>query len=352
MALYKRGTTWWVRFTHNGKEIRQSSGTDDKQAAQHYHDQLKASLWRQERLGEKPTYRWEDAVERWFTDRLDTPSAYNLRLAFRWLDQHLRGVMLTDIDRALIERIRKMKVKEGVMRNGVRVGDAKPRTVNAVLNVIRAVLRAAVEWEWIEKAPAVKLLPEESRRVRFLTADEEARLIEELPPHLKVIVQFGLATGLRMSNIIGLEWSQVDVRRSVAWIHPDQAKARKAIPVPLNTDAMALIRSQIGKHMTHVFVYNGKPIIRANQRAWRQAVARAGIRDFTFHCLRHTWASRLMQSGVPLHALMEMGGWTDVDMVRKYAHFGVEHLVEHAEKIAKFAQNSAHDKKEGHPKVA
>lgn len=70
---------------------------------------------------------------------------------------------------------------------------------------------------------------------------------------------------------------------------------------------------------------------RTNGRAWRAALKRAGIRDFRWHDLRHTWATRMIQAGVPLHALMELGGWQDMAMVRKYAHLAPETLAEYAE---------------------
>ena len=329
MAIYQRGQIWWARITHNGERIYQSSGTTDKQAAQEWHDKLKAELWNQAKLGTKPEYLWEDAVTAWYTERLNKPTAYIWKLQLRWIHPHLSGVKLKDINREVLERIKTAKQKEGV----------KPRTVNSITNLIRSILLYAVEREWIDRAPAVKSKTEPSRRVRYLSAAEEARLLEELPKHLKQIARFGLVTGLRMSNIVGLQWSQIDIVRSMAWVHPDQAKEGKAISVPLNDDACLILREQMGQHLTHVFSYLGKPVLRANQRAWREAVKRAGIEDFTFHCLRHTWASRLIQSGVPLHALMEMGGWSDVDMVRKYAHFGSEHLLTYANKISTKVQN-------------
>jgi integrase len=68
---------------------------------------------------------------------------------------------------------------------------------------------------------------------------------------------FALATGLRRANVTGLQWSQVDVVRRLAWIHPDEAKARKAIPAPLNAEAAALISKQVGKHETQRDVFGG-----------------------------------------------------------------------------------------------
>lgn len=69
------------------------------------------------------------------------------------------------------------------------------------------------------------------------------------------MARFSLAIGLRESNVTGLQWEQIDMQRQCAWIHADQAKADKDIAIPLNTEALAVIRAQIGKHQTNVFTY-------------------------------------------------------------------------------------------------
>jgi len=107
--------------------------------------------------------------------------------------------------------------------------------------------------------------------------------------------------------------------------YPDQAKARRAIAVPLSKAAVVIIREQLGKHSTHVFTYYGKPVIQVNTKAWRQALQRAGIENFRWHDLRHTWASWHVQAGTPLHVLQELAGWESVEMVRRYAHLSSEH---------------------------
>jgi integrase len=137
-------------------------------------------------------------------------------------------------------------------------------------------------------------------------------------------------TGLRESNVLELEWSQIDLQRRVAWIHPDQAKAGKAIGVPLNDDAIAVIKLQIGKHSARIFTYKGVPIKKAGTAAWRKALVRAGIINFRWHDLRHTWARWHVQNGTPLHILKELGGWSSFDMVQRYAHLAPEHLAEYA----------------------
>ena len=83
---------------------------------------------------------------------------------------------------------------------------------------------------------------------------------------------------------------------------------------------MAVLKQQQGRHPELVFTYAGKPIKHVNTESWRGAVKRAGIENFRWHDLRHTWASWLVQNGTPLYDLQEMGGWKSPDMVRRYAH--------------------------------
>jgi integrase len=142
-----------------------------------------------------------------------------------------------------------------------------------------------------------------------------------------------LATGLRAANVTGLQWSQIDEERKLAWVHPDQAKARKAIAVPLNAEALSTVLKQRGKHATHVFSYRGKPITQVSTKGWYGALKRAGIEKFRWHDLRHTWASWHVQSGTPLFALQELGGWESAEMVRRYAHLAADHLAPYADRL-------------------
>jgi integrase len=242
----------------------------------------------------------------------------------RWLDRFLGGKDLEIITRGSIDRITEQKLAEGVTN----------ATVNRVLEVVRAILRKCVnDWEWLDRAPRVRMLKEPIRRIRFLTRDEAQQLLAALPKHLADMAAFSLATGLRRGNVTGLQWPQVDLVRRLAWIHPDQAKARKAIAVPLNAEAVVIVRKQAGTHPTHVFSFRGKPIIQVSTKAWYTALEKAGIDDFRWHDLRHTWASWHVQQGTPLHALQELGGWESSEMVRRYAHFSADHLAPYADRL-------------------
>ena len=328
MSLYKRkdSSNWWVKISHKGKCLQQSTGTPDRVRAQEYHDTLKASLWEQERLGTRPSYSWNEAVVRYLEETTYKASQADDKANCRWLDEYLNGVALHTIDRERLDWITKEKIATGVAN----------ATVNRTMEVIRAILRkAAYEWEWIEKVPKFRMLKEPKRRIRWLTREEADTLLDELPAHLRAMADFSLETGLRQSNVTGLQWSQVDLGRRCAWIHPDQAKARKAIAVPLSKGAVLLLRKEIGKHPVNVFTYAGKPIGQVNTKAWRAALERAGIEDFRWHDLRHTWASWHAQAGTPLHVLQELGGWESVEMVRRYAHLSSDHLVEYVDRLSK-----------------
>ncbi len=153
------------------------------------------------------------------------------------------------------------------------------------------------------------------------------------------MVRFSLETGLRKSNVTGLKWSQVDLVARKAWIHPDQAKARKAIAVPLSSAAVVVLRERLrekrkDEYREYVFVYHGKPVTQVNGKAWKGALKAVGIEDFRWHDLRHTWASWHVQAGTPLHVLQELGSWESVEMVRRYAHLSADHLASYVDRVS------------------
>jgi integrase len=324
MSLFKRGNTWWVSFTSpNGARIRRSAGTEEKKQAQEYEDRLKAELWRVYKLGEKPRRTWQETVVRWLQEKEHKSDRYKDMAKLRWFDPFLGTLYLDEIDRELIDRIGAAKKQE-----------ASPSTANRYLALLRSILRMARdEWEWVDKVPRVRLYPEPKKRVRWITQEEAERLLKELPSHLADMAAFALSTGLRQSNVSYLRWDQVDMARGMAWIHADQSKSRKAIAVPLIEDALIILRRRIGQHPVYVFTYKGKPVARTSTKAWKAATMRAGIEDFRWHDLRHTWATWHVQNGTSLQELMELGGWSSYEMVLRYAHLAGEHLLGAAQRI-------------------
>lgn len=364
MSIFRRGEIWYASYsTPGGKRIKESLGTADKRLATELHDQRKAELWRVERLGDFPNVTFDDACMRWLEEKAEKKSLKDdrSRMAF-WL-AHFEGVRLKDVtEQRIYSAVNKMSNRKlleiwkiqaaAAQKNGLPAPDysATPVTTSTKakhLALMKAILRAAErDWKWLEKAPVIKVPAVRNKRVRWLEAEEAKRLIDECPEPLRSVVKFALATGLRRSNIINIEWQQIDMQRRVAWVNPEDSKSNRAIGVALNDTACRVLRDQIGKHHKWVFVHTKEgirpdgtktPSVRKmrvdDQRAWNAACRRAGIEDFRFHDLRHTWASWLIQSGVPLSVLQEMGGWESIEMVRRYAHLAPNHLTEHAKQI-------------------
>jgi integrase len=291
---------------------------------------MKSEAWQTKKLGTKPKYKWQEAAVRWLQEHRDKKSLKDDKGHLRWLDKHVHDKTLDAINKNLVETIKKDKLQSG----------ASNATVNRVLSLLRAILRCAKEeWEWLDTVPVIKLLPEPLSRVRWLAHEEAEKLIRELPDHLAAMARFTLATGLRESNVTGLKWSQIDMKRHCAWIHAGESKSEKAIAVPLGVDAQAVIRSALGKHEVFVFTYDGGPVSRANNSAWRKALLRAGIVDFRWHDLRHTWASWHIQNGTPIEVLKELGGWSDLKMVMRYAHLSSDHLKAFGDNASKKAKS-------------
>lgn len=327
MALYKRGDTWWISISHLGKRIQKSTGTSDKIAAQQYHDKLKADLWKQDKLETKPDKTWNDAVVRWLSEAREKRSLKHDVFKLRWLDKHLNGYLLASITKDVVEDIAYKKEQGGV----------SPATVNRVLALVRAILRKAEkEWEWIDKAPHVRMRRENNKRQRWLSPEEATKLLAALPKYLRYMALFAAITGLRESNVRLLQWSEVHLDYRQIIIPGNKSKNGRDIIVPLNDDAIYIlqqIQQEPDKHDIYVFTLEGKPIYQCSNKSWYKALKETGIKDFRWHDWRHTWATWSRMKGVSLHDLKDTGNWSSMQMVMRYAHIGADHLLASAQKI-------------------
>ncbi|UJT78291.1 site-specific integrase [Edwardsiella piscicida] len=364
MPIHKRGDIWHCHFfTPSGKRVRCSLGTRDKKQAQELYDRLKSEAWRVDKLKEKPARTFEECCIRWLREKEYKRSIDDDKTKIEFFLQHFSGRDISSITQdEVYEAIGKLtntklyQIWESKVEAAKKKGKPEPKfkpspvsqgTKNKYIAFIRSLFRIAVnEWHWMDVAPSLKTKPPANKRIRWLTKEEASRLVDCMPDSIKPVVIFALATGLRRSNILDLEWCQVDMQRKVAWINPENAKGGKAIGVALNDTACRVLRDQIGKHSRWVFVHTKPgyrpdgtktPAVRKmrvdDNTAWNIGLNRAGIEDFRFHDLRHTWASWLIQAGVPLSALQEMGGWESIEMVRRYAHLAPYHLLNYAQRI-------------------
>ncbi len=325
-GLYRRPDSgfWWINATlPNGKRVRQSAGTEIKGDAEAYLAKLKLEAYRETHFGIKPQRSWQEAVVRYLELKRNLRSFSDVRRICRLLDPYLGGLMLNQITGDVIWSIAQGETKKG----------NKPATVNRYLSTVRSLLRMARdEWQWIDAYPKIRLLGGEVERDRWLTQEEADRLIRCAAPHLAALIRFAQATGCRASEITGLEWNRVDLDRGTAWLN----KTKNGTPrgVPLNEDAIEVLEGQRGKHPKFCFTFRGERIQRAiTNTAWYSALEAAGIEDFRFHDLRHTWASWHRQAGTSCDELKDLGGWKSRVMVDRYAKYATEHLAVAATRI-------------------
>lgn len=329
MSLYKRGDTWWVRLKppQGGKAIRESAGTTDQKQAQEYHDRKQAALWRAGKFDEKPKSQrtWDEAAVRWLEEKKHKRALRSDVDKIRFWTPFLTGLRLEEINSQLIRDILRDH------RPGIG-----PSTHNRYMGQVRAILNIAFkEWEWLDRVPFFKMAPEKDRNVRWLRPEEIPKLIEARRPQHRDPTLFAFVTGLRLKNVAGLKWANVDLEHRVAHFDGDEMKNQFPHGVPLNEIAIDLIKKQEGQHKVYVFSFKGEAVKGLNGHQFYRACKKAGIEKFRWHDTRHTWASLLKQAGASDAELMEAGGWKDSRMLRKYAHLSKDNLQGMAAKLDK-----------------
>lgn len=264
---------------------------------------------------------WDDAVNRWRTESKHRASCTIEReeRILKWLQPHLTGLLLAHVTRGRLADIRS---------SGLAAGWSN-RTANYTVGVVSTVMRAANEWEWVSSVPRLRSLKLPPHRTRWLTYEEADRLLDELPQHLADMARFTLQTGLRKATLLAMHWDWLDWTqgRECVRVPAPKMKQRRPLIVPLSELALAIMRRLHSRRAgLRVWMLDGRQITEPNTRIWRQALQRAGIDDFTWHDLRHTWASWHVQSGTSLAVLKELGGWQTMQMVMVYAHLATRQL--------------------------
>jgi integrase len=317
--LFKRGDVWWADFTIPGAgRTRISTGTGDRKAAQEFHDREKAKLWRAGKLGERVQRTWDEAAVRWLRENKAKADYSGDCLKIEFFQKHFAGRPLKSITAELI-----CEVIEG------NLADRAVATRNRYYALVRAIMRRAVrQWRWLDAAdmPYLTLHREPKGRDRYLEREQFVRFMRELPEQWRPVVVFAVATGLRMSNVVGLRWDDVNLVEGSLTIKGDRTKNGDDLCVPLNELSRAVVEREAGKHNVFVFSHRGRPMGKARGSWWKAALKRAGIEDFKFHDLRHTWASWLIQNGASEHFVQAMGGWKTAAMVKRYASLRPKHL--------------------------
>ena len=164
--------------------------------------------------------------------------------------------------------------------------------------------------------------------MRFLSDEEEQALLQmtdlRFHPHLLLSIH----TGIRMSEQYSLKWPQVDFERRHLYL--PRTKCGDPRDVPLNGTALAALE-QLRSSSDGDFVF---PHAESPRGWFLGAVGRTALKDYTWHCNRHTFASRLVMAGVDLHTVGELLGHRTAQMTKRYAHLSVNHKQSAVERIS------------------
>lgn len=213
-----------------------------------------------------------------------------------------------------------------------RIAGKSNSTINREISILSASINYAIKrWGWNIANPATGLylkIPE--GRLRWLTRQEFASLLraaaDSRAPHLVDFIVLATHTGMRRSEILRLETSRIDFENKNIYLDGTETKSGRRRLVPLNKNALSAIHSRIawnnenGISGSRLFLQrNGRPVVQINT-AFTNAAKLAGLDDFRLHDLRHTFASWLVSSGVPLPELRDLLGHASIKQTERYAH--------------------------------
>lgn len=193
-------------------------------------------------------------------------------------------------------------------------------TVNRYLEQLSTTLNIAVANRYIKENPmkGVKKFRCEHHTIRYLTREEEVELFKHLPEYLKLIVTVALHTGLRRGNILELRWEQINF--DYRFIEVLKNKGNKRIQIPLS-ETLYNEFIKIRKDEGYVFINpeTGLPY-KDIKKAFNAAKEKAGIKNFRFHDLRHTVATRLVEKGIDLAVVQDLLAHSNIQTTMRYAH--------------------------------
>ena len=204
----------------------------------------------------------------------------------------------------------------------------RPATVNREIMCLSAIFREAIKRGYADRNPVrgVKQMAEDNIIVRYLSLDEETALLDACTPNLKPIVLCALHSGMRRGEILKLKWEDVDLDQLL--IRVKLTKSKKTRYIPINTKLHEVLKA--------VPKLDDCPYVFANPEthdrwcdqntAWNYTLKRSGVKNFRFHDLRHTFASRLVQAGESIKSVQELLGHASLQVTLRYAHLSASDL--------------------------
>lgn len=346
----KKGSPyWWIKYRDaSGRTIEQSTQTADRAQAALVESKARAEAWQAKHHPAPPPLA-DPLFDEVLADYLESARLTRdisrdiyagRQLAKAFAGRAIRAIQPVDIRRYLDDRRR------------AGVSDS---TLKRELNVFCA----ACNWTKDENGldipnPAARRKPSEPPgRVRWLTQEQADALLtaakgNRRAPWLADFIQLALMTGMRRGELLGLEWSRVDLtQRLIYFTAAGQQKNRQLGSLPLNESARQALLNRARFRATHcpasawVFAQRSGERIGSIKHSWHRACQEAGLVDFHIHDLRHTCAAWLVQAGVPLLEVSHVLRHASIVMTQRYAHLAPHQTREALSRLESVGDNLA-----------
>ncbi|MGD0661673.1 MAG: site-specific integrase [Syntrophorhabdales bacterium] len=316
MGLYRRGETYWFTLMHDGQRIRESLKTDNRKLAEKVYAKKLVDIV-EGRYFEATTARtttFDEMVEKYLSKHAHSRDGYTKKPLLDFFG----GMMLSQITTPLVADYQDERLEE-----------VKEATVYQELSLLRRMFNVARKrWKWVKDNPVSDgdlsfSVGSRNARDRWLTVEEEDTLLEKAtnPVWLRALLITALHTGMRRGELLALTRKDIDFPRRLVRVERSKNGEKRSIPMS-QTLYETLQTIKVRDISGTLF-----PIaIRSLRAAYDEALAKAGITDFHFHDLRHTFATRLVQNGVDLYKVQKLLGHKNIAMTERYAHHYPESL--------------------------
>jgi integrase len=334
-GLIMRSGVWHIDKRILGRRICQSTGTARLEEAERNLARVMEEARQAQIYGVRPTRTFEQAAAKFVLENQHKRSladdASRLKGLMDWIGSVPLDKLHLGVLQPWIADRRRLGVSTGTINHGLQI-------VRRILNL------AANEWmddqglTWLQAAPKIKLLAVHDKRQPYpLSWEEQSRLFRELPEHLAQMAVFAVNTGCRDAEICNLQWDWEvaipELGRSAFIIPGWRVKNGEDRVVVLNRLAHSVINARRGQHVTYVFGFDGKPVKRMLNTAWKGARARAELPLVRVHDLKHTFGRRLRASGVSFEDRQDLLGHRSGKITTHYSAADLRRLIEAAESV-------------------
>jgi len=341
----KGSGVWWIRFTDNqGTKRRERIGRRSdavSMLAKRQHEKLLKRKLPEKLQGQVITFGQlvKDALAHSRAENGDR-STHELALKF--------AIMGDEFNARDAGHITKLDIQNWLVEQ-TDEREWSPATRNRYQAAFSLVYSVAIDNGKVESNPAAKIArkAENNDRIRFLSDAEERAILGVLRarwPHYVPAFLVSIHTGMRAGEQFNLDWR--DVSLDGKRITLSKTKAGKTRHIRLNAVAVAALEELAQKNgsVGYVFLNTDGERLRSARDWFEPAIAEAKLKDYTWHCNRHTFASRLVMAGVDIRTVAQLMGHATIQMTMRYAHLAPEHTQDAVDRLVSVFQNASDTK--------